>query len=478
LNVRGGIVSQFHGVDSEVGPLRTVLLHRPGAELKRITPRNGDKLLFAGVPWADRARHEHDIFAQGLRDHGVEVLYLTQLLQDALEYQPARHQAVASVLADVRLGDELRGQLQHHLDGLDPEELTQVLVAGLTAGEFRRGRGAVYHLLDACDFVIDPLPNLVFTRDSSVWIGDRVAIASPAAPGRRREAELVSVIYTHHPMFAGTKPLYKPQQEPLDGGDLLLLAPGVIAVGISDRTRPAAVERLSRSVFDSGLAHTVLGVPIDRQRGMPGHVSTVHLDTVCTMVDADAVVMCPAVAYSLTARVITPRSEGLRVSHPQPFLEAAAQAMGIERLRLIDTGLDPVSAAREQWDDASNALAIGPGLAVSHERNVETNARLEAAGIEVIRVPGSELRSRRGGPRCMSCAIARDPASMPDSVVPEARRQVVPEARRQAESTAVSAAVPGARSAIFTAVPAASPDALSTVSTPVPSVSTAVSSPS
>jgi arginine deiminase len=424
----GEIVWSFRGADNEVGRLRSVIVHRPGAELKRITPRSCGMLLFDRVPWVTRAQQEHDAFAQALRDAGTEVLYLTELLQDTMEYVPARQQAVASVLADTRLGDELRDQLGQHLDGLDPETLSQVLIAGLTRAEFRTGRGAVYQLLGAHDFVIDPLPNLLFTRDSSVWLGDNVAVASPARPGRRREAWLMQAIYDHHPRFAGSKTLYEPSLEPLDGGDVVLLAPGVVAVGTGGHTTAAALERLARRVFDAGFAHTVLAVPTEPRpapmsSGTPSGATArrgtvygapAHLDTICTMVDTDAAVMHPALAYTLTARSISPRADGLRVSHPQPFLEAAALAMGIDRLRVIDTGLDPATAGCGQWDDGGNTLALGPRLAVSFERNVETNARLEAAGIEVIRVPGSELASDRGGPRGMSCPVGRDPVSTPD----------------------------------------------------------------
>jgi arginine deiminase len=387
-----------------------------------MSPRSCGMLLFGRVPWINGAQQEHDAFAQALRDAGVEVLYLTELLQDAMEYAPARRQAVASVLGDARLGDELRGQLHGHLDGLDPETLSQVLIGGLTRAEFRTGRGAVYQLLSPHDFVVDPLPNLLFTRDSSVWLGDSVAVASPALPGRRREALLMQAIYDHHPRFAGSKTLYDPGLEVLEGGDLVLLAPGVIAVGTGGQTTAAGVERLAGRVFEAGAAHTVLAVPIEhrppptRAGPLNGGVrgGAVHLDTICTMVDTDAAVMHPALAYSLTARSISLRADGLRVSHPQPFLEAAALAMGIDRLRVIDTGLDPVTAGCGQWDDGGNTLAVGPRLAVSFERNVETNARLEAAGVEVIRVPGSELGSDRGGPRCLSCPVSRDPLSTPD----------------------------------------------------------------
>ncbi len=402
-------MSHTHGVDSEVGRLRSVLVHRPGAELKKMTPRIADRLLFDGLPWVGRAQQEHDLFTQALRDRGVEVLYVTELLQDALEYQEARQGAIAAATADAAMGDELRAQVRDHLEELRPEALAQVLVAGLAPDELRRGQGLVFELLGRHGFVIHPLPNLVFSRDSSVWIGDRVAVASPATAGRRRESDLLQVIYDHHPSFAGTKCLYGSQLEHLDGGDVLLLAPGVIAVGVGERTTAAGAERLAHRVFDAGLAHTVLVVPID-QRG-PAR----YLDTICTVVDIDTVVMHPAVAFALTAHTIAPQGDGMRVSRPQPFLEAAAQAMGIERLKVIYTGLDPMTGLREQWEDGNNALAIGRRLVVCHERNVETNARLEAAGVEVIRVPGSELGSRRGGPRCMSCAVGRDPAAQPDA---------------------------------------------------------------
>jgi arginine deiminase len=387
-------------VDSEVGALRTVIVHRPGAELKRVAPQHAGRLLFGSLPWAARAQQEHDVFTQVLRDRGVQVLYLTELLQDVLEYAPARQQAITAALGAVLLGDELTAQVRRHLEGLDPEALTEVLIAGLAAGEFCRGRGAVYQLLGASDFLLEPLPNLVFFRDTSVWVGDRVAIASPAAPDQRIQAQLTDVIYAHHPMFAGTKLLYRPGLEPLEGGDVLLAAPGVIAAGSS----PPGAERLARHVFDAGLAHTVLVLSL-------GHPER-RLDTACTMLSADTVLMRPAVAYSLTTRVLTPGGDGLRVSHPQAFLVAAAQAAGLERLRVIETGLGP-AAGREQWDDAGNLLVLGPGVVVSNERNVATHARLERCGIEVITVPGGELCGGRGGPRSLCCPVSREPAPLP-----------------------------------------------------------------
>ena len=396
-----------HFVDSEVGQLATVMLHRPGPELARLTPRNNDSLLFDGIPWVGRAQAEHDAFAAALRARGVEVLYLGQLLAEALTVDAARTELIAGVLDDRRLGDTLRASVAGYLADQDPPRLAAVLMAGLAHEEMKPGPGGlVYRMMDRLDFVIDPLPNLLFTRDSSVWVGDRVAVTSLAMPARRRETTLTHAIYRHHPRFAGTQLLYTPALEHVEGGDVLLLAPGVMAVGVGERTTPAGAERLARRALTAGLAHTVLAVPIAQER------ATMHLDTVCTMVDVDAVVMYPNVADTLQAFTVTATGDGendLVVVPPRPFLAAAAEAMGIDRLRIIDTGLDPVTAEREQWDDGNNTLALAPRLCVAYERNVETNAQLERAGIEVIAISGSELGSGRGGPRCMSCPISRAP---------------------------------------------------------------------
>jgi arginine deiminase len=385
-----------------------VLLHRPGAELKRLTPRNNDSLLFDGIPWVGRAQEEHDAFAAALTGRGVEVLYLTDLIREALAVDAARTEATESVLSDVRLGQTLRREVEQHLADLDPAGLADVLTAGLAHHELRSGTGLTYTLMDEHDFVIDPLPNLLFTRDSSVWIRDHVAVTSLAMPARMRETTLLRSVYTHHPRFAGVPRLYDPGLEHVEGGDVLLLGAGVLAVGVGERTTPAGAERLARRLFARGLAHTVLAVPIAQER------ATMHLDTVCTMVDVDAVVMYPNIADSLRAYALTPGEDGEPlVAGPEPFLVAAAKAMHIDTLRVIDTGLDPVTAEREQWDDGNNTLCLAPRLAVAYERNIETNARLEEAGIEVVRIAGSELGSGRGGPRCMSCPVARDPAPVP-----------------------------------------------------------------
>ncbi|OLR95612.1 arginine deiminase [Actinokineospora bangkokensis] len=391
-------------MDSEVGPLRAVLLHRPGTELKRLTPRNNDQLLFDSIPWVDRAQDEHDRFADVLTGRGVEVMLLADTLVAALADERAHGAAATTAVDRRRLGEDLGDALASHLSTVDAKGLADVLMGGMTFEELPDAEGAslVRRMHHPHDFVVDPLPNLLFTRDSSVWIGDRVAIASLAMPARARETALLDLVYAYHPRFAAAGRAYGAHSAPVEGGDVLLLAPGVLAVGVGERTTPAGAESLARSAFRDGLAHTVLAVPIAQDR------ATMHLDTVCTMVDRDAVVMYPAVRDTLTAYTLRPADDGVRVSGPAPFLEAAAAAMGIDRLRVIDTGLDPVTAEREQWDDGNNTLAVAPGVVVAYERNVETNSRLEDAGIEVLRISGSELGTGRGGPRCMSCPVLRD----------------------------------------------------------------------
>jgi arginine deiminase len=394
-------------VDSEVGRLRCVLLHRPGDELKRLTPRNNDELLFDGIPWLDRAQQEHDAFAGTLREHGVEVLLVRNLLVETLASDEARAELIDAAVAPRLVGPRLASVLADHLGGLGPEALAELLIAGMSYEELHLlpvqdtiRRTIVARLAGPHEFVVAPLPNLLFTRDSSLVVGDRPAATNPSLPARRREASILRAIHRHHPRLGRAELLYDAHGDaPLEGGDVLALAAGVIAIGVGERTTPAGAEAFAQRVLAAGVAHTVLAVPVEQRR------ATMHLDTVCTMVDADAMIMYPPVADTLMA--VTVGAGGVR--GPEPFLVAAARAMGLPRVRVVETGLDPVTAEREQWDDGNNTLALAPRLVVGYERNVETNARLEDEGIEVLRLAGSELGSGRGGPRCMSSPLVRDP---------------------------------------------------------------------
>ncbi|HUD38155.1 MAG TPA: arginine deiminase family protein [Streptosporangiaceae bacterium] len=430
------------GADSEVGCLRTVLMHRPGPEFKRITPKTMRLLEFGAVPWAARAQQEHDILAAVLRDRHIDVVYLSGLLRDVLEYSAARDEAIASVLVSCELGDELAGTVHSFLDSLSPGDLAAALIAGLTPTELRTGRGLVYALLDPHDFIVEPLPKLVYTKDASSWVGDQVVLGGLAGR-RQRESDLLAVIYGHHPAFAGLPRPYRAGCARLDGGDVLLLGPGVVAIGASRRTSPASVESLARHLLGTGAAQSVLAVPLD-QPELDG-----PLDTVCTVLDPGVVLMAPALAFTLTALTITItiRSGGLDVSRPMPFVEAAARALRIEALQVIPTGLDagrdgwPGRAGQAgQWDDGGNALALGGRLIVSDERNGATNARLSDAGFDVVTVPCGELAGIRGGPRSMCAALRRDSLAVPEAK--ESSGKATPESDRTAAPSPAGAEQP------------------------------------
>ena len=397
---------------SEIGRLKRVMLHRPGGELENLMPEYLERLLFDDLPYLREAQREHDAFADCLRGQGVEVVYLTDLVVESITDDTVRQDLLRQFLAESGVEDQrTRDRLEEYLGEMPDREMVAAMMAGVRKSQLRDRGGSLGDYLSAAEdeypFAVDPLPNLYFTRDPFATIGTGVSIHKMHTATRNRETLFGKFIFAHHPVYRNAPQWYdRGETTSLEGGDILVLSPKVLAVGISQRTREDSIDTLAQTVLSqSKTFRKVLAFNIPKTR------SFMHLDTVFTMVDYDKFTVHPNILSSITVFVMELDENGkMQIRQEDGRLEdILKEHLELDSVTLIPCGRgSEIDAAREQWSDGSNTLAIAPGEVVVYSRNYVTNRSLEEAGVRIHVIPSAELSRGRGGPRCMSMPLWRD----------------------------------------------------------------------